>query len=136
MALRTYRAPWKGEALFVCRKCQRKMKRGGTAALAKVKKWFKKRAKKGNDACRCMSSRSHAIGLCPKGGVTVFSRAGSLQVTPPRVCIARSKADLRKALLRTYRHVQPYPRRNVTLEMTRLSLVGRNILDRAVAEVL
>ena len=94
MALRMYRAPWKGEALFVCRKCQRKMKRGGIPALAKVKKWFKKRAKKGNDMPLHVI-QVPCVGLCPKGGVTVFSQR-QLACEPPRVCIARSKADLEK----------------------------------------
>jgi hypothetical protein len=91
-ALRMYRVPWKGEALFACRKCQRKMKRGGPAALAKVKKWFKRRAKKGKDPTVHVI-QIPCVKLCPKGGVTVFSRR-QLMREPPGICIARTEADL------------------------------------------
>lgn len=93
-ALRLYRTPWKGEALFACKKCQRKMRRDGIPALGKVKRWFKKRAKKGK------KPPVHVIDipcvkLCPKGGVTVFSHR-QLMREPPGVCIARTEADLEK----------------------------------------
>jgi hypothetical protein len=91
-ALRMYGVPWKGEALFACRKCQRKMKRTGVPALAKVKSWFKKRAKKGKGA-PVHVIQIPCVKLCPKGGVTVFSRR-QLRQEPPGVCIARTEADL------------------------------------------
>ncbi len=61
-ALRLYPAPWKGEAVFACRKCQRRMKKnGGPAALRKLKKWFKKRMHaERRTRHRCTSSTSRA----------------------------------------------------------------------------
>jgi hypothetical protein len=93
-ALRIYRAPWEGETLFACRKCQRKMKRNGVPALAKVKRWFRKRAKKSKDASVHVI-QIPCVKLCPKGGVTFFSRRQLLR-EPPAVCIARTEADLEK----------------------------------------
>jgi hypothetical protein len=91
-ALRMYSAPWKGEALFACKKCQRKMRRDGIPALGKVKRWFKKRAKKGNHA-PVHIIEIPCVKLCPKGGVTVFSRRQLMQ-EPPGVCVVRTEADL------------------------------------------
>ncbi len=91
-ASRVYSAPWEGEALFACKKCQRKMRRGGIPALAKVKKWFKKRAKKGK-GMPVHVIEVPCVKLCPQGGVTVFSRCQLMQ-DPPGVCIARTEADL------------------------------------------
>ncbi len=89
--LRLYRAPWKGEVLFACRKCQRKMKkRGGTRALARLKSWFNKRGKE-RSSVRVIDVP--CVKLCPKGGVTVFTRR-NLAHDPPGVLIARSEDDL------------------------------------------
>ena len=71
-----YGAPWKCEALFACRKCQCKMKRTGVSVLAKVKNWFKKRAKTGKVA-PVHVIQIPCVNLCPKGGVTVFHVANS-----------------------------------------------------------
>src|SRR5258708_748930 len=88
--LRIYRAPWEGQALFACRKCQRRMKkRGGAPALAKLKKWFKKRGNRGKDVPMTVIEIP-CVDLCPKEGVTVFWRR-QLTQHPPGVCIARTE---------------------------------------------
>lgn len=92
--LRIYRTPWKGEALFACRKCQRRMKkRGGPAALVKLKSWFKKRAGKSPELPQVRVIDIPCVKLCPKSGVTVFSRR-QLAHDPPGVSIARTGQDL------------------------------------------
>lgn len=89
--LRLYRTPWKGEVLFACRKCQRKMKKhGGPPALARLKSWFKKRGKHGTPV-RVIDVP--CVDLCPKGGVTVFTPQ-QLAQQPPGVAIAWSERDL------------------------------------------
>ena len=93
-APRLYPAPWKGEAVFACRKCQRRMKKnGGPAALRKLKKWFKKRARGAPQAPPVHLIDVSCLKLCPKGGVTIFS-ARQLGKDPSAVCIARSEQDL------------------------------------------
>ena len=88
-ALRIYRTPWKGEAVFACKKCQRKMKkRGGASALIKLKSWFKQRP-----GLPVRVIDIPCVKLCPKGGVTVFTRR-QLAHDPPGVSIAWSEADL------------------------------------------
>ena len=93
-ALRVYPAPWKGEVLFACRKCQGKMKPSGSPALAKVKKWFKRRAKK-DKAAPVRVIQLPCVDLCPKDGVTIFSRR-HLASEPAGLCIARTEADLER----------------------------------------
>jgi hypothetical protein len=89
--LRMYRTPWQGEVLFACKKCQRRIKKHhGEAALVRLKKWFKKRSRSGAPV-RVIDIP--CVKLCPKGGVTVFSRH-QLAHQPPGVCIARTEADL------------------------------------------
>ena len=93
-ALRLYPKPWKGEVVFACRKCQRRMKkRGGPGSLRKLKKWFRKRARSTPEAPAVSVIEVSCLKLCPKGGVTIFSRR-QLGSQTPGVCIARSEEDL------------------------------------------
>jgi predicted metal-binding protein len=93
--LRLYPTPWKGEAIFACRKCQRRMKKhGGPDALRRLKKWFKRRARSTPEASAVSVIEVSCLKLCPKGGVTVFSGrhlGGELGVS-----IARSEDDLER----------------------------------------
>jgi hypothetical protein len=93
-ALRLYPAPWKGEAVFACRKCQNRIKKSsGPTALRKLKKWFKRRAHRTTHAPPVHLIDVSCLKLCPKGGVTIFS-ARQLGKDPSAVCIARSEEDL------------------------------------------
>lgn len=58
--------------------------------MARLKKWFKKR---GADGPSVHVVDVPCVKLCPKGGVTVFTRS-SLAHQPPGVAIARNKKDL------------------------------------------
>jgi predicted metal-binding protein len=94
-ALRLYPTPWKGEAVFACRKCQRRMKKsGGPDALRKLKKWFRKRARSTPEAPAVSVIEISCLKLCPKGGVTVFS--GRQLGRELGISIARSEEDLEK----------------------------------------
>ncbi len=89
--MRLYRAPWKGEVVFACKKCQRKLKKhGGVRALARLKSWFKRRSR---DTAPVRVIDIPCVKLCPKGGVTVFTRR-QLAHEPAAVAIARSEQDL------------------------------------------
>lgn len=89
--LKTYPAPWQGELVLACRKCQKKLKYDNDLQpLAKLKKTAKRFNKKHPDR------QLHVINvpcmdLCPKGGVTVCcpARASS------QLWILRSAEDLR-----------------------------------------
>jgi predicted metal-binding protein len=71
-ALRTYRAPWRGQLVLVCRKCQKKLKHSGKKnGLAKLNKTLKKRARKDEDGPALHVVDVSCLKLCPKGGVTV-----------------------------------------------------------------
>jgi len=69
-SLKTYPAPWTGEIVLACRKCQKKLKGyGAQQGLAKLKKAVKRYNRE-------HSSKLHVINvpcmdLCPKEGVTV-----------------------------------------------------------------
>ncbi len=90
--LRIYATPWKGEPVFACLKCQRKLKKGkGPKALRKIKKWFRKRSSESAHPVSVIGIS--CVDLCPKNGVTIFS-ARQLKRQRPRVCIARSESDL------------------------------------------
>lgn len=91
--LRLYRAPWTGEVLFACRKCQRRVKKkNGPEALQKLKRWFKARGRK-QTRTELRVIDMTCIKLCPGDGITVFSRR-HLAHEPAGVCIARSESDL------------------------------------------
>jgi predicted metal-binding protein len=89
-ALKTYAAPWKGELILACRKCQKKLKRDEALnGLAK----FKKTVERYNTAhperplhvmnVSCMD-------LCPKKAITVCCPARD----PLRLLVLRSQEDL------------------------------------------
>lgn len=92
--LRIYRAPWKGELVLACKKCQRKIrKHDGPGALGKISRWFRRRTKENPDAAPVRVIEIPCVKLCPKGGVTIFSQR-QLAHQPSGVCIARSEEDL------------------------------------------
>jgi hypothetical protein len=92
--LRVYATPWKGESVFACLKCQRKVKKGkGPKALRKIKKWFRKRSSRSAERPSVTVIGMSCVDLCPKNGVTIFS-ARQLIGQRPAVRIARSESDL------------------------------------------
>ena len=90
--LRAYPARWNGEALLVCRKCQKKLK-GGKTAVAKLKKSLRKVSKKDPFAIRFHVIPVPCMKLCPGAGITVCTRAGLLD-DPPQLTILRTRQDI------------------------------------------
>ena len=107
-ALRDYPAPWKGELLLVCRKCQKKLKHNGqSSGIAKLSKALKKRARHDEHAPALHVLQVPCMKMCPKGGVTVCTQR---QLGRGECSIVRSGADV-DALYQQYRgsaldHVQ------------------------------
>jgi hypothetical protein len=88
----TYSAPWQGQLILACRKCQKKLKGDpDLRALAKLKKTVKRHNKE---------DPSHALhiidipcmDLCPKSGVTICNPAS----VPARLSILRGAKDLQQ----------------------------------------
>ena len=70
-ALKTYRAPWEGELVLACRKCQKKLKRDEELrGLAKLKKTIKRHNKEHPERLLHVINVP-CMDLCPKDGVTV-----------------------------------------------------------------
>ena len=73
--VKSYRAPWKGQLVLVCRKCQRKLKHSGRKnGIAKLAKELKKRARRDEDGPRLHVIQVPCLKMCPKGGVTVCTQ--------------------------------------------------------------
>jgi len=90
--VRTYPAPWKGQLVLVCRKCQNKLKHGGKKnGLAKLKKALKKRGRQDEDGLRLHVVDVSCLKLCPKGGVTVCTQQ---QLKDEECSIMRTSADV------------------------------------------
>ncbi len=93
-ALRIYPAPWEGELVLACSKCQKKIRRhGGSSALGKVRRWFKRRTKNQPEARRVHVLPVTCVKMCPRDGVTIFAQR-QLARQPAGVCILRSEEDL------------------------------------------
>jgi hypothetical protein len=93
MSIRSYRAPWKGQLLLICRKCQRKLKHSGKKkGLAKLGKTLKK------DGPQLHVIEVSCLQLCPKGGVTVCTQQ---QLARGECSIVRTGADV-DSLLEQY----------------------------------
>jgi predicted metal-binding protein len=95
--VRTYPAPWKGQLVMVCRKCQDKLNHGGKKnGLTKLKKALKKRARLDEDGLRLYVVDVSCLKMCPKGGVTVCTQQ---QLEDEECSIMRTRADVNALLL-------------------------------------
>jgi hypothetical protein len=90
--IRSFRAPWKGQLLLACRKCQKKLKHSGKKnELSKLNKALKKRAKHYEDAPTLHVIEVSCLNLCPKGGITVCTQR---QLGQGECSVVRSATDL------------------------------------------
>jgi predicted metal-binding protein len=90
--VRSYRAPWKGQLVLVCRKCQKKLKHSGKKnGIAKLGKGLKKRARHDEDGLKLHVIEVPCLKLCPKGGVTVCTQR---QLGRGECSIVRTAADV------------------------------------------
>jgi predicted metal-binding protein len=98
--VRSYPAPWKGELLLACRKCQKKLKHDGKKnGISKLSRALKKRARHDEGAPRLHVLQVPCLDMCPKGGVTVCTQR---QLVRGECSILRSGADI-DALYHQYR---------------------------------
>ncbi len=94
--LRIYRAPWKGQLVLVCRKCQRKLRHGGKKAkLGRLSKQLKKLARHDQSGTMLHVVDVSCLKLCPKGGVTVCTKQ---QLDKSECTIVRSTRDMHELL--------------------------------------
>jgi predicted metal-binding protein len=106
--VRSYPAPWKGELLLICRKCQKKLKHHGQKnGVSKLSRALKKRFRHDENAATLHVLQVPCLKMCPKGGVTVCTQR---QLARRECSIVRSNADV-DALYRQHRgstldHVQ------------------------------
>jgi hypothetical protein len=90
-AFKTYPAPWQGQLILACRKCQKKLKGSkDIEALAKLKKTIKRHNRKHPDRALHLIPIS-CTGLCPKNGVTVCNPARD----PEQLLILRRQDDVK-----------------------------------------
>jgi predicted metal-binding protein len=90
--LRTYGAPWRGQLVLVCRKCQRKRKHEGKKnGLGKLNKVLRKRARKDDGVPPPHVVDVSCLKLCPKSGVTVCTER---QLGRRQCSIVRTSADV------------------------------------------
>jgi predicted metal-binding protein len=87
--IRSYRAPWKGQLVLVCRKCQRKLKK--SSGIAKLAKGLKKSARHSVDGPRLHVIQVPCLKMCPKGGVTVCTQD---QLARGECSIVRTREDV------------------------------------------
>jgi len=89
-SLKTYPAPWEGEIILACKKCQKKLKSDkDLQSLAKLKKTVK-RYNIEHPGRRLYVINVPCMDLCPKDGVTVCCPARDSN----RLAVLRSSEDL------------------------------------------
>lgn len=87
---KTYSAPWQGQLILACRKCQKKLKGDpDLRGLAKLRTTVK-RYNKGHPESTLHVINVQCMDLCPKDGVTVCDPRN-----PSRLMILRREADIR-----------------------------------------
>ena len=89
-------APWKGQLVLVCRKCQKKLKHGGKKnRLAKLSKELRKLAGRDESGPALHVVDISCLKLCPKGAVTVCTEQ---QLGRRQCSIVRSSSELPQLL--------------------------------------
>src|SRR6202012_2779534 len=89
---KTYPAPWSGQLILACRKCQKKLKGNkDLEALARLKKTIKRHNRKHPETPLHLVPIS-CTDLCPKDGVTACSPA----LGSARLFILRSEDDIQR----------------------------------------
>ena len=74
-ALKRYRAPWKGQLLLACLKCQKKRKRQSSRAKPlKLKKAMKQAMIEAGSELRVRVIQVACLKLCPKGAIAVCTQ--------------------------------------------------------------
>ena len=92
--LKTYPAPWEGELILACRKCQKKLKNHKVLEpLAKLKKTAK-RFNQEHPERQLQVINVPCMDLCPKDGVTVCCPARDSN----RLSILRSSQDVERLM--------------------------------------
>jgi predicted metal-binding protein len=87
---KSYPAPWDGQVILACRKCQNKLKGNrDLRSLAKLKKTAKRYNKKHPEQTLQVINVP-CMDLCPKDGVTVCNPARN----PYRLLIVRDAEDI------------------------------------------
>jgi predicted metal-binding protein len=113
--VRSYRAPWKGQLVLVCRKCQGKLKHSGKkSGLAKLAKSLKKRSRRDESGLKLHVIQVPCLKMCPKGAVTVCTQG---QLARGECSIVRTAEDV-EALLSSAQHsitLSARPAREVSL---------------------
>ena len=90
--MKTFRAPWKGQLVLACGKCQRKLKRGNDEyGLSKLKKAFRVRRRESENRLGLLVINTPCLKICPKDGVAVCSRS---QVGKGLCSVLRSGTDI------------------------------------------
>jgi hypothetical protein len=92
---KTYPAPWDGNLILACRRCQKRLRKSDhPPAFAKLKKWLKARARQ--DGLK--KNALHVIEIpcqkiCPKGGLVVLGQS-QLASRPAGFSIIRNQAEM------------------------------------------
>jgi predicted metal-binding protein len=101
--LRTYPAPWKGQLVFACSKCRKKLKRSEVgSSLISLKKELKKRAKLDKSDLKLRVVSVSCLKMCPKDGVTVCTQE---QLGNNQCAILRTRNDLDQLYHDINRHI-------------------------------
>ena len=89
---KTYPAPWRGQIILACRKCQKKLKGNkDLEALARLKKTIKRHNKAHPDRPLHLVNIP-CTDLCPKNGVTACLPTQD----PTRLLVLRSEDDIER----------------------------------------
>ena len=93
-SLRTVSSRFRGPALLVCSKCERKLRKSGQHRhVARLRKSLRKLAKADAAARRVHTVAVSCLKLCPRGAVTVCTQA-NLRQTPPTLTLIRTRQDV------------------------------------------
>jgi ABC-type arginine transport system ATPase subunit len=93
---RSYPAPWKGEIILACKRCQKRLRKSRPSArFARLRKWVHAKVRKDK-----LSAPVHLVEIpcqkiCPKNGIVVCNRA-QLSEQPARFSIISSGRQMRR----------------------------------------
>jgi predicted metal-binding protein len=92
--LKDYAAPWQGEVIFACKRCQKRLRHHKhPSPISHLRRWLKDRKSESHSAIHLIEIPCQNI--CPKKGIVAFGRA-QLASRRPRFAIVSTEKQLER----------------------------------------
>jgi hypothetical protein len=94
--LRSYVAPWKGEIVLVCKRCQKRLRKSHRPPpFKRVKKWLRAKLREDTPETKFHIIEIPCQKICPKNGIVICG-GSQLRANPVRLSVIYNGSQMRK----------------------------------------